>query len=108
MAVGAQVLLFEFALDVALQVEELLGFLVAGARIRRYENVVRVGLLLRVLRRHAYRHLAHVADEFVLRSDLLLLTLMEITGINLILSKISSTCRRIYQSFLCLFLDHVV
>ena len=48
MAVSTQVLLFKFALNVALLVKELLGPLVTGARVRRNENVVRVCLLGRI------------------------------------------------------------
>ena len=48
MAVSTQVLLFKFALNVALLVKELLGSLVTGARVRRNKNVVRVCLLGRI------------------------------------------------------------
>ena len=48
MAVSTQVLLFKFALNVALLVKELLRSLVTGARVRRYENIVRVCLLGRI------------------------------------------------------------
>ena len=47
-AVGTQTLLIKFALNVALLVKELLGFLVARARICRNKNVVRVCLLSRI------------------------------------------------------------
>ena len=48
MAVSSQILLFKFALNVSLLVKELLSFLVTGARVCRYENVVRVCLLCRI------------------------------------------------------------
>ena len=44
-AIGAHIMLFKFALHVALLVEKLLGFLVAGAWIRGDENVMCVGLV---------------------------------------------------------------
>ena len=50
-AVGAHILLLKLALHVALLVEEFLGFLVAGARICGYKDIVRVGLLNAIARR---------------------------------------------------------